>query len=64
MGTDELIQKAMMRGRTQMAPWLLFLFAQCLTPYPQPSWVRPVEGAVLILTLLALQWYCSRHPLV
>ncbi len=64
MVTDELIEKAMFRGRLQMLPWMMYFFAVSLTPHPQSEWVRLVEFSGLLLGMLAFRWYYSHHPLL
>jgi hypothetical protein len=64
MVTDELIEKAMFRGRLQMLPWMIYFFAASVKPHPQPEWARWMEFGGLLLGMLAFRWYYSHHPLL
>jgi len=66
MRPDELVEKAQMRGRLQMTPFMTYFFIlSVVADYPTAGhWVKPTAVVLVAFSLIALEWYFRRHPLV
>ena len=60
-----LIEKAMMRGRLQMLPYMLLVFTGRLTRgHNLPWWIdATVTLAPFLLSWAVIEWWFRRHPL-
>jgi len=62
---EVLLRKAQMRGRSEMAPLLMYFAAiPVVNIYTSAAWAMLAAIAVAGLWLFALHWHYSRNPLV